>query len=180
MKQEELAGRTLYTLGYPNREVREGLNGSLLRHLVRDGTRQMANSVRLYRLLEADDLDGLRELFHAFYASIPHEWYTNNDIARFEGYHASVFYSYFAGLGLDVTVEDSTSLGRLVMALRFEGRVYLFEFKVVEQAGEGSAMAQLEARRYADKYRASGPIRLVEVEFSSASRNIVSFETEWG
>ena len=179
LKQEELAGRTLYTLGYPNREVREGLNGSLLRHLVRDSTRQMANSIRLYRLLEADDLEGLRELFHAFYASIPHEWYTNNDIARFEGYYASVFYSYFAGLGLDVTVEDSTNLGRLDMALRFEGRVYLFEFKVVEQAGEGSAMAELEARRYSDKYRAGGPVRLVGVEFSSASRNIVSFETGW-
>ena len=180
LEQEAVAGRTLYTLGYPNREVREGLNGSLLRHLVRDGTRQMANSVRLYRLLEADDLDGLRELFHAFYASIPYEWYTNNDIANYEGYYASVFYSYFAGLGLDVTVEDSTSLGRLDMALRFEDRVYLFEFKVVEQTGEGSAMAQLEARRYADKYRASGPVRLVGVEFSSASRNIVSFETGWG
>ena len=46
------------------------------------------------------DLDGLRELFHAFYASIPHQRHTNNDIARYEGYYASVFYSYFAGLGL--------------------------------------------------------------------------------
>ena len=180
LERETVAGRTLYTLGYPNREVREGLNGSLLRHLVRDGTRQMANSVRLYRLLEADDLEGLRDMFRAFYASIPYEWYTNNDIARFEGYYASVFYSYFAGLGLDVTVEDSTSLGRLDMALRFQGRVYLFEFKVVEQAGEGSALAQLKARRYADKYRADGPVRLVGVEFSSASRNIATFEIGWG
>ena len=104
----------------------------------------------------------------------------DNDIANYEGYDASVFYSYFAGLGLDVTVEDSTSLGRLDMALRFQDRVYLFEFKVVEQAGEGSAMAQLKARRYADKYRASGPVRLVGVEFSSESRNIVSFEIGWG
>ena len=179
LEQEAVAGKALYTLGYPNREVREGLNDSLLRHLVRDGTRQMANSVRLYRLLEADDVDGLRDLFHAFYASIPHQWYTNNDIANYEGCYASVFYSYFAGLGLDVSVEDSTSLGRLDMALHFEGRVYLFEFKVVEQAGGGSAMAQLEARRYADKYRANGPVRLVGVEFSSTSRNIVSFETGW-
>ena len=131
-------------------------------------------------VLLVDDLDGLRELFHAFYASIPHQWYTNNDIANYEGFYASVFYSYFAGLGLDVTVEDSTGRGRLDMALRFEGRVYLFEFKVVEQAGEGSAMAQLEARSYADKYRTSGPVRLVGVEFSSESRNIVSFETGWG
>ena len=89
-----------------------------------------------------------------------------------------MFYSYFAGLGLDVTVEDSTSRGRLDMALRFEGRAYVFEFKVVEQAGEGAAMAQLKQRGYADKYRsAGGPVRLVAVEFSSEARNIASFET---
>ena len=82
-------------------------------------------------------------LFHAFYASIPHQWYSNNDIANFEGYYASVFYSYFAGLGLDVVVEDSTSHGRLDMAVRFNGHVYLIEFKVVEMAPEGAAMAHL-------------------------------------
>lgn len=32
----------------------------------------------------------------------PRPWYTNNDIARCEGFYASVFYSYFAGLGLDI------------------------------------------------------------------------------
>ena len=31
--------------------------------------------------------------------------------SNYEGYYASVFYSYFAALGLDVTVEDSTSHG---------------------------------------------------------------------
>ena len=179
IEQERFGGMTVYRLGYPNREVRQALNDSLLRHLVQDGTRQVANSVRLYRLLEADDFDGLQDLFHAFYASIPYEWYTNNDIARFEGYYASVFYSYFAGLGLAVTVEDSTSRGRLDMALRFAGRVYLFEFKVVEQAGEGAALAQLQARAYADKYQGEGaPVYLVGVEFSSESRNILSFEVE--
>ena len=95
----------------------------------------------------------MKALFHAFFASIPCEWYTNNDIARYEGYYASVFYSYFAALGLDITVEDSTSHGRLDMAVRFNGNVYLFEFKVVELAGEGAAMAQLVARGYAEKYR---------------------------
>ena len=110
-RHERVGGKALYRLGYPNREVREGLNDQLLRRLVVDGSRQVANGVRLYRLLEADDVDGLRELFQAFYASIPHQWYTNNDIAEYEGFYASVFYSYFAALGLDVVVEESTSRG---------------------------------------------------------------------
>ena len=177
LRRERRAGETFYRLGYPNREVRQGLNRSLLDRMVGDPSRRAAHSVRLHDLLAADDLDGLRDLFHAFYVSIPHQWYTNNDIADYEGFYASVFYSYFAGLGLDVAVEDSTSMGRLDMALRFGGRVYLFEFKVVEQAGEGAAMAQLRDRGYADKYRAPGvPVHLVGVEFSSASRNVVAFE----
>ena len=177
--EEELGGLPLYRLGYPNREVRQSLNESLLRYLVRDTAGQMANGIRLHRLLEANDFEGMKELFHAFYASIPYEWYTNNDIARFEGYYASVFYSYFAALGLDITVEDSVSRGRLDMAVRFSGRVYLFELKVVEQAGPGAALAQLKVRGYADKYRARGePIYLVGVEFSRESRNVTAFDTE--
>ena len=123
--------------------MRQSLNEHLLRYLVKDPTRQMTNSVRLYRMLEANDSAGLAELFHAFFARIPYEWYTNNDIASYEGYYASVFYSYIAALGLNITVEDSTSHGRLDMAVVFNDNVYLFEFKVMELANEGAAMAQL-------------------------------------
>ena len=83
--EEDLGGEPLYRLGYPNREVRQSLNRSLLRYLVQDSSRQMANSVRLYRLLEANDFAGLETLFQAFFASIPYEWYTNNDIAQLRG-----------------------------------------------------------------------------------------------
>ena len=179
--EEDLGDVRFYRLGYPNREVRQSLNRSLLEYLVKDPSRQNANSFRLHQLLQANNFEGMRALFHAFFASIPYEWYTSNDIARYEGYYASVFYSYFAALGLDITVEDSTSHGRLDMAVRFNGNVYLFEFKVVEMAGEGAAMAQLIARDYAEKYRARGePIHLVAVEFSRDTRNVVAFEVERG
>ena len=177
--EEDLGGEPVYRLGYPNREVRQSLNRRLLWRLVGDSSRGTENRVRLYRLLEAHDVEGLRALFHAFFAGIPHEWYTNNDIARYEGYYESVFYSYFAALRLDVTVEDSSSHGRVDMAVRCAGHVYLFEFKVVELAPEGAAMAQLKARGYADKYRDLGePIHLIGVEFSRETRNVVAFEVE--
>ena len=175
--EENLGGASFYRLGYPNREVRQSLNRSLLRYLVKDPSVQMANSVQLYRLLEANDFEGLKTLFHAFFASIPYEWYTNNDIAKFEGYYASVFYSYFAALGLDIKVEDSSSHGRVDMAVHFNDNIYLFEFKVVELASEGAAMAQLKAKGYADKYRSlDQPIHLIAVEFSKDTRNITAFE----
>ena len=176
---ESRGEKTYYRLGYPNLEVRQSLNESLLDYLTGDPLQREEHGIRLYDLLEANDFEGLEALFHAFYASIPYEWYTNNAIARFEGYYASVFYSYFAGAGLEVTVEDSRRRGRLDMAVRFNGQVYLFELKVVEQAGVGAALAQLKERRYADKYRSSGePIHLVGVEFSREDRNVVAFEVE--
>ena len=179
--EEELGGLPLYRLGYPNREVRQSLNRVLLRRLVQDSERQTANSVRLARLLRAHDCAGLRELFHAFFASIPYEWHTNNDIARYEGYYASVFYSYFAALGYEITVEDSSSSGRLDMAVRTGGHVYLFEFKVVETAPAGGALAQLRERDYAAKYRGRGePIHLIGVEFSRETRTVTAFEAADG
>ena len=187
--KESRHGNIFYRLGYPNREVRQSLNDSLLEYLTRGASGSMTeNRLRLLDVLGANDFPGLKDLFRAFFASIPHQWHTNacprmgesgNDIASYEGYYASVFYSCFAGLGLDVTVEDSTSHGRLDMAVCFNRNVYLFELKVVERTGEGAAMAQLRERRYADKYRARGePIHLVAVEFSANERNVVGFEVE--
>ncbi len=78
---------------------------------------------------------------------------------------------------MNVTVEDSTSHGRVDMAVAFNDNVYLFEFKVVELAGKGAAMAQLRSRGYADKYRHLGhPIHLIAVEFSRDARNLAAFE----
>ena len=172
-------GNIFYRLGYPNREVRQSLNDSLLEYLTRTSEPMVRNKIRLLDILEANDFPKLRDLFHAFFASIPYERYTHNDIARFEGFYASVVHSYFAGAGFDIVVEDSSNHARLDMAVCFNGNVYLFEFKVVEHAGEGAAMTQLKERRYADKYRGRGePIHLIAVEFSANERNVVGFEVE--
>ncbi len=181
LEEKNLGGKTLYRLGYPNREVKQSLNEHLLRAMGPDTSRQGHHDIRLYEMLSANDFAGLEALFRSFFASIPYEWHTNNDIANYEGYYASVFYSWFAALGLDVTVEDSSSHGRLDMAVRFNGNVYLFEFKVVELAPEGAAMAQLKERGYAVKYRhLNQPIHLVAVEFSKEARNLASLAVERG
>ena len=177
--EEVQGGNTYYRLGYPNREVRQSLNESLLDYLTGDPSRRVANSIRLGHLLRGADLAGLEDLFRSLFAGIPHDWHRRNEIARYEGYYASIFYSYFTGLGLDVTVEDSGSAGCLDMAVRVAGRILLFEFKVLEQAGPGAAMAQLKERGYADKYRSVGePVHLIAVEFSARTRNIAGFEAE--
>ena len=177
--EEAVAGRPRYRLGYPNREVRQSLNEVLLTTMTPDVAQRAAPGGRLAVLLGHGDLAGVEALLRAFFASIPYEWHTRNEIARYEGYYASVFYSCFAAAGLPMTAEESSGRGRVDLAVRWKGQVFLFEFKVVEDEPEGAALAQLRERGYAGKYRAGGePIHLVGVEFSRKERNIVAFETE--
>ena len=178
-QKENLGGQIFYTLGYPNREVYQSLNETLLSTLVKNKSEQAIQSSQLYRLLVVNDFDALKQLFHSFFSSIPHHWYSNNEVQNYEGYYASVFYSYFAALGLDVTVEDCTNLGRIDMTLKFNSQVYIFEFKVVELAPEGKALQQIKDKGYTDKYRAlNQPIYMLGVEFSKDARNVVRFEVE--
>jgi len=176
---ERWPGHLELTLKYPNLEVQTSFNDYLLQALCGQPSLPSKHIGPLYRLLQANDFAGLRTLFTAFFDSIPHQWFVNSPVAQYEGYYASVFYSYFAALGLDLDCEKSSNAGRLDMALRFNQQVYLFEFKVVELAPDGRALQQIKDKGYARPYLAGGlPIHLIGVEFSRASRTVVGFETE--
>ena len=174
---ERHGGPKYYRLGYPNREVRQSLNLALVDYLTGEHPEREKHSWALYEMLCTADFAGLEETIRALFSGIPYQWHSRNEIARYEGYYGSVFYAYFAGLEVDITVEDSSSRGRLDMAVRAGGRVYLFEFKVQERAGPGAAMAQLRARGYAAKYRRQSlPVHFVGVEFSEKTRNVKRIE----
>ena len=176
--EERRDGRTLYRLAYPNREVRRGMSESLLDALA-PNWRSAGDAGALRRLLAAQDWTGVETLFRRLLAGIPHDWHRRNDIAHYEGYWSSVFYAWFRASLDDLAVEDATSRGRLDMAVRLEENVYLFEFKVAERSEEGAALAQLQARRYADKYRAPGRmVHLIGVEISAGRRDITAFDVE--
>ena len=174
-----MPARQEFTLKYPNLEVQAALNDSLLQALCGNPALPGPYIGKLYRLLQVNDFAGMQTLLSALYASIANDWYRKNELSSYEGYYASIFYSYFAALGLDIRLEDSTNQGRIDMTVLFNGHVFLFEFKVVELNADGRALQQIKTKGYADKYRTLGqPIHLVGVEFSKVSRNIVGFETE--
>jgi hypothetical protein len=174
--EQPIPGYWLYTLTYPNTEVEASLNQALMPAL---GVKTPKERIALLRLLQAKDYAGLEQHFKSLFASLPHDWYRNNPIAQYEGHYASVFYSHFAALGLNITVEDASNTGKVDMTLIFEGQITLFEFKVVEQVPEGKAIEQLKAKHYADKYRSRNlPIQLIGVEFSREQRQIVAFDRE--
>ena len=174
---QKTAGINRFCLGYPNQEVKQGLTDSLLSSLT--GTVVEAENAKLsvYDALVANDLDGLMDISQAFFASIPHDWYRKNQLAGYEGYYASIVYCYFAALGLDVHPEEPTNKGRIDLTLRFQDRVYLIEFKVVELTDQTKAIEQIKSKGYAEKF-AGREVYLIGVEFSSEERNVVGFEWE--
>ena len=191
--EDNLDGYRQYRLGYPNREVRRGLNRGLLDALA-PRWRSAGSGIALRRLLAAEDWTGLEALFRKLLAGSPHDWHRRNDIARYEGYWSSVFYAWFQASLEGVAVEDATSRGRLDMAVVLGGNAYVFEFKVAERAAgssrpesaggiasqtDSAALAQLKARRYADKYRAPNrTVHLIGVEISADKRDISGFDVE--
>jgi hypothetical protein len=177
--EKNLDGNILFTLTYPNREVRSALTSNILGRWVGNPQKAVQSRFALYEALESNDFERIREIFFSLYASIPNDWFRKNDIDQFEGYYASVFYAIFAALGMDIVPEDVSNQGRLDMAVKFNGQVYLFEFKVVEDEAEGKALQQIKAKKYADKYASlQQPIHLIGVEFSKKARNVVGFEVE--
>jgi len=123
-------GEYWYRLRYPNKEVYQSLSNSLLRAWTSPTATQpvIKNKRKLQNILQSNDFAAMQNLFTAFFASIPHDWYRKNPIAQYEGYYASVFYAYFAALGLSITLEDTTNHGRIDMTVRYNQQIYLFEF----------------------------------------------------
>jgi hypothetical protein len=178
--EEKKRGDNLsFALTYPNHEVRSALTGTVMEAWIGNPHKAEESRFALYDALEINDFERIREIFFSLYASIPNDWFRKNRIDAFEGYYASVFYATFAARGMDIVLEDVSNQGRLDMAVKFNGQVYLFEFKVVEDEAEGKALQQIKAKEYAAKYGSlQQPIHLIGVEFSKKARNVVGFAVE--
>lgn len=177
---ETVSGNTIhYKLGYPNCEVREALNSSLLYNmLLEDDVVFQQNSMNLVSTMEQGDVKGVEDILYSVFAGIPHQWHIGGKAARYESYFASVVYGFFAGSGLDVRVEDSTNIGRVDLAVFMRKHIYLFEFKLVGKGKQGKSMEQMRAKKYAEIYKRYGlPIHLVGIDFCKKTRNIVKFRT---
>ena len=186
-KKERLFEEIIYTLCYPNLEVKKSLTHTILQSLLNPPHLNQTVQKSILHILKTNEFTSLRSLFHSFFASIPHDWYRKNQLAKYEAYYASIFYCYFASLGLDVRAEDVTNHGQVDMTVFFENKVFVFEFKVVELTEAGSALTQIQQKRYYEKYLDKSikgreattslrEIHLIGVEFSSKDRNITNLE----
>ncbi len=179
-KSVQLGNRLGYTLSWPNLEVKMSLTDHILSWLTHKTHEQDKEHLNLYNCLLEENIEKLKDLFHSFYASIPSDWYRKNSIAHYEGYYASIFYTYFTALGLDTRGEDFTSTGRIDLTVVMDHAVYIFEFKVLDLDKSGtSALEQIKKKKYHEKYTSLRlPIYCIGMEFSGEERNITGFAWE--
>ncbi len=167
---------TEYTLGFPNLEVSRAFTNSLLDNFSpQEGRFEVRKN--LARALQSCDMEQFKTAIHALFAAIPYHNYTNNDIARYEGFYASVIFAWLTSSLPVLRVEDCTNKGRLDMSIETDATIYLIEFKV-DMPGE-KALAQLTAKGYGDKYQARGKkIVSIGIGFSSEEKNVTEFVWE--
>ncbi|MFH1962041.1 MAG: ATP-binding protein [bacterium] len=178
--KRQIGARIEYKLTYPNLEVKSSLNNYILFYLNKDAQIKENTQSRVYEAIENLDFELLKNTFFRLFAAIPYEWYMKNELDKYEGYYASIFYAVFASLGYDLEVEESTNRGRIDMAIKTDKVVIIFEFKVVEgESGQNTALEQIKSKRYYEKYSGlNRDVYLVGIEFSKEERNIVKFDWE--
>ena len=162
----------IYKLVCPNDSVRSALHNSLFEHYT--GNTDPSHRSNIRSALRSAQLDVIESELTRLFASISADNYRKNDIARFEGYYASVIYCFFAGMGLTVIAEDGSSRGRVYLSIQLGSNTYVIEFKVVKRKSKtNSALQQIIRQGYAAKY--SGNVYQIGIEFSETRRNIVNF-----
>ena len=161
-----------YKLVCPNHSVRLSLQNNLFKYYTGNNDASFKSNVA--RALHSADLDTVESELKRLFSRIASDNYRKNNIAHFEGYYASVVYSFFAGMGCAVIAEDVSNHGRIDLTIQHAGRIYIIEFKVVKRKSKAnSALQQIVKQGYAAKY--SGSVYQIGIEFSETKCNIVNF-----
>lgn len=166
-------GLRLYTLGFPNDEVRYGFLNFLLPYYTRVTTDETSFHIATFiRELRAGKVDSFMSRVKVFFAGIPYELSDNT-----ERHYQTIFYVIFTLMGQFTEAEVRSSHGRADAVVKTRDTVYVFEFKLNGTAEE--ALRQIDTGDYLIPYQLSGK-RLVKVgvEFSKETRNISRYLVE--
>ena len=159
----------LYTLGFPNEEVRSSTAKTLFNY-----NYQNTDTVPLKKsyidFSKSDDLDKFIEALKKFFRRFPFSLNNMNE----KHYH-SILYTVLTSFGADISANQETALGKSDLILKMPKTVYVIELKY-DRSVE-SALAQIDDRDYTaavldDKKR----IVKLAIKFSEKDRNIVDYK----
>ncbi len=170
---KDVMGR-LYTLGYPNQEVKTAFTESLLLAWTEDIEMSVSSHVLLLaEYLQAGELEAFFEAVRAVFASIPYDIEAKRD----EAYFHTIFYLMIAASGGAAQSSVLTSRGRIDLVVIFSDRVYIMEFKCNQSAEV--AIKQIQDQGYIEKYKGSGKeIVLLGINFNTEKRNLENWRVE--
>ena len=141
----------LYTLDIPNKEIRVGLFRALLPHYLTDKSVKANTTIaKMSVLVKKGDMDAAFCLLNDFLKTVP---YCDN--TNYEGHWQQTLYIMFALLtNYRIIVESHTAKGRIDITMETADTIYVMELKFNKSAEE--ALAQIEAKHYADAFKMSG------------------------
>ena len=165
-----------YMLDFPNVEVRKGFILLVANGYFKASERPIDNwATQIDRLYRRCDLDGIRDMYTSFLASIPYE--ANKDVRAldFETHFQYTFYLMNRMLSCYTTlIEKQNSKGRSDIIIESDNDIYIFEFKLNGSAQE--ALQQIEDKQYALPYLTDKrPVHKIGVNISSQTRTVA----EW-
>ncbi|MDR0597175.1 MAG: ATP-binding protein, partial [Treponema sp.] len=162
----------IYTLDYPNEEVRSAFAEALLEQYVRVPAQDVnAMVVKLPKALSKGDIEGALQMLPPFFASIPYDIQIKD-----ERYYQTVIHLLFRMLGLYCRSEVRIAAGRIDTLVETKQYVYCFEFKLNGAAEE--ALTQIDSKDYLLPWEGSGKgLVKVGVSFDYEKRNIGEWKT---
>lgn len=134
----------VYTLAFPNEEVRTGFYRLLLPFYANASERNSMTLIRLQRHLKSMDVEAAMLELKSFFSSIPY------DVERKdERHYRTVIYILFRLLTqYEVHAEAHSAAGCADVVVRTATAVYLFEFKVDGNGSVKTALEQIDAKGY--------------------------------
>ena len=157
----------LYTLGYPNKEVKIGFTRGLLNEYPSKASTASGFVAHFYAAMDSQDIDLAMSKLQAYLAGIP------NDLEnKSEKHYQTIIYLIFSLLGFYIQTEVKTAIGRADALCRTDNSIYVFEFKVDGSAED--ALKQIDEKGYMLPYRFEDGKRLVKVgvNISSQTRTV--------
>lgn len=166
---------SLYTLGFPNDEVRYGFLNFLIPYYTEVSDAETGfYIVKFMRELRAGDVDAFMERLKIFFAGMPYELSDNT-----ERHYQAIFYVVFTLMGQFIETEVRSARGRADAIVKTKDSVFVFEFKLNGTAEE--ALKQIDEKGYLIPYTLDGKkLVKVGVNFSKGTRNIDQYIVEYG
>jgi hypothetical protein len=174
--------RYMFRLKIPNQEVKVALGDQLVNAYTDFVEDKLGIQRPLYEYLFQGNVNGFLDTVRRLFASIPWRNFTNNHLADFEGYYASVLYAFLSSLNARIIPEDITNYGQADITAILGDHIYVMEIKVVdgEKVKENLALKQIRKCNYAQKYRGElgKTVHEVGLIFSRSKRNLIQADWE--